>query len=694
MDTGTLPLSPGRTWESHQLSDNFASHSPSLDDLYRDRERSTNSGWLLATIVFIVSLLLYVATMCRTVFWWDTGELAANAHVLGIPHRPGFPLYVLIGRVFSLSPFGDIFYRVNFLSAVSASAALGVFAYVWHGLLSHLWRTTRWWETVMPVAMALTAIAGTYTLWMQAVRAEVYAPTLLAWALMVAILYGADKAVRYGRGELGRWLIAAAFLGGLGLGLHNATFASALPAVFVFFLVLARRSNLRTRDWALAIVFFVVGLSIYFYLPVRAGAHPPLNWGWNESGRSPAWGGVIGVDALDEVAATTAATFFRNFTNCLQLLLDELQWGIVVLTAAGAFGLWRRARRWVPLAIIVIASNIAVTSLLVSDFSDTNPDIHGYLLPALSMIGFLIAAGIATVVVAYGYLPLRMPTRWLRVTVATAAIGTMATVAIAPVTINEPYCNLVGHRLAYDYGTEATADLQPNATVFVSGANIDFVLRGLQYCDEWRRDVRVINCDLMPSAWSRDWVFSTFPDLAGTPIPSDSTRLYLDRWAIDLARAGAPVYWEFTETSMRLIYHLIPAGHLFLVSADSVPIIDARMIRQQEDFERRSRFFNATKEIRRDFDAQRVYISSLYRAGIFYDTRGHYDRARELFQRALTIHSDAADQARPTRSSGKGLSQSSIAAPDSQRHSSQSLDPNLQSQQNVRPLCPYTGSMQ
>jgi tetratricopeptide (TPR) repeat protein len=161
----------------------------------------------------------------------------------------------------------------------------------------------------------------------------------------------------------------------------------------------------------------------------------------------------------------------------------------------------------------------------------------------------------------------------------------------------------------------------------------------------------------MPSAWYRDWVFSTFPDLAATPIPADSTRLYLDQWAIKLAASGAPVYWEFTETSMRMLYHLIPAGHFFLVSPDSVPVIDARMIRQQEDFERQSRFFNATKTIRRDFDAQRVYVANLYRAGIFYDTRGHYDRARELFQRALTIHSDAGDRKRMGRSSGKGLSE-------------------------------------
>lgn len=657
------------------MNDIFATQSPTLKDLYRDRDRSTNSAWLLATVVFIVALLLYVATMCRTVFWWDTGELAANAHVLGIPHRPGFPLYVLIGRVFSLSPFGDIFYRVNFLSAVSASTALGILAYVFYSLLSQLWRTTRWWETAMPVGVALTAIAGTYTLWMQAARAEVYAPTLLMWSFLIAILWGAEVSSRHGRVDTGRWLIAAGFVAGLGMGLHNATFAAGLPAALLFFVMISRRTRIGWSSWFAAIALFLIGLSVYLYLPIRAGVNPPLNWGWTGSERAPGWGGVVGVDALDEVAGTSLDMFIRNFVGSLTILRDELQWGIFVLVAAGFIGLWRRARRWAYLPVLAVLGNIAVTSVLVSDFNDTNPDIHGYLLPALSMVGLLAAAGIATIMAGFEYLPARMPTRWLRVTVTTAAIGTLAMVGIAPIVINEPYCNLVDNHLAYDYGTEATGSLQPNATVFVSGANLDFVLRGLQYCDEWRPDVRVINCDLMPSAWYRDWIFSAFPDLAATPIPADSTRLHLDQWAIQLAAAGAPVYWEFTETSLRMIYHLIPAGHFFLVSADSVPVIDARMIRQQEDFERQSRFFNATTTIRRDFDAQRVYVANLYRAGIFYDTRGHYDRARELFQRALTIHSDTEGRKRVGRSSGKSLSRALDSALESQSQASGTLDP-------------------
>ena len=76
-------------------------------------------SWFAGVGTFILALVVYASTMCRTVFWWDSGELVANASILGIPHRPGFPLYVLVARVFGLPPLGDYFYRINFLSVFS-----------------------------------------------------------------------------------------------------------------------------------------------------------------------------------------------------------------------------------------------------------------------------------------------------------------------------------------------------------------------------------------------------------------------------------------------------------------------------------------------------------------------------------------------------------------------------------------------
>jgi hypothetical protein len=218
--------------------------------------------------------------------------------------------------------------------------------------------------------------------------------------------------------------------------------------------------------------------------------------------------------------------------------------------------------------------------------------------------------------------------------------------SLAPMLIYARFCNLSGHYLAYDFGTESTAHLKPGAVVFLAGTNWDFVLRGLQYCEDWRTDLLIINRDLMPSAWYRQWVFERAPELAALEIPTYPRGLDLRTWAKDISKTDIPVYWEFTEIDMTLAQHLIPAGHLYQVMPEPVAEIDIEMILRQEEFERHSRFYASSERIRHDYDAQMVYITTLYRAGMFYESRGMIDRARSLFQRALSWEQDN----RPIRS--------------------------------------------
>ncbi len=84
-----------------------------------------NLSRALAAGILLVSLAVYLMTMAVTVSFWDSGEFVATSYILGIPHSPGTPLYVLVGRVFCLLPLAmSAAQKVNLLSTVSA--ALGV----------------------------------------------------------------------------------------------------------------------------------------------------------------------------------------------------------------------------------------------------------------------------------------------------------------------------------------------------------------------------------------------------------------------------------------------------------------------------------------------------------------------------------------------------------------------------------------
>jgi hypothetical protein len=191
-------------------------------------------------------LLVYIATLAPSVTFWDAGEFIAAARVLGIPHPPGTPLFVVMlnawARAFSFLPFAQ---ATNLFSAVCTAAALALAA---------------WWiarATNAPwfgVAGAITAGAMS-SMWQNATETEVYAASLL---LSVASVAAADTAGRSGER---RWRILAAYLVALALPLHLSAFVAAPVVVY-----LASQPADEAFDWRTAIAMigacaFVLGIS-------------------------------------------------------------------------------------------------------------------------------------------------------------------------------------------------------------------------------------------------------------------------------------------------------------------------------------------------------------------------------------------------------------------------------------------------
>ena len=81
-------------------------------------------GYLaVAWFVFLSTLAVYTLTVTTSIPFWDSGEYIATSFILGVPHPPGTPLYVLIGRLFSMLPFGNVHLMVNWLSAFASALA-------------------------------------------------------------------------------------------------------------------------------------------------------------------------------------------------------------------------------------------------------------------------------------------------------------------------------------------------------------------------------------------------------------------------------------------------------------------------------------------------------------------------------------------------------------------------------------------
>ena len=163
---------------------------PTLENGLNERFDRTNA--ILATIVLLVTMIVYALTVQRSLSFWDCGEFIASAYILGIPHPPGTPLFVLLGRVFGVIPFvEDISYRINYISVIS-SAFTAMFSYLLTVRLVGYFFDKNDKSSLSRLIAYCGGLAGGFfvafsrTNWGNAVEAEVYG---MALALSVAIVW-------------------------------------------------------------------------------------------------------------------------------------------------------------------------------------------------------------------------------------------------------------------------------------------------------------------------------------------------------------------------------------------------------------------------------------------------------------------------------------------------------------------------
>src|SRR5689334_11003414 len=163
---------------------------------------------ILGAALILAACFLYERTMARTIRWGDPGEFQLAAIVLGVPHPPGYPLWVLIAHAFyRLLPYGDALWRIDFTSVVYATATVAL-VYVIAQRLG-----IRWW--LAGAATALFAIAPDF--WGEATEPRAYTLNAVQVALTIWLLLrwrAADPARRRG------WLIGIGLLVGSAFANH------------------------------------------------------------------------------------------------------------------------------------------------------------------------------------------------------------------------------------------------------------------------------------------------------------------------------------------------------------------------------------------------------------------------------------------------------------------------------------------
>lgn len=402
---------------------------------------------------------VYAAGACRTIFVGDSGELTTAVYVLGIPHPSAYPLFVLLGKLWTLAlPAGSIAFRMSLFSAACAAATVAL-----------LFTLARRLGLERPVALfvaSLLAVAPSF--WGEANIQRVYA--LGALCLVAALL----AAIAWERDRTRRRLALVAFL--CGLGATNHTFMLVAAAAFAGAAVLVEPQLLRRwRDLATAMLAFVAGLLPYLYLPLRSRRDPPLDWGDPET--------------LDRFFAVLSR---RGFWE-RRWLESASDWGVIAgdwiasfpveLTAGGSalallgvLALLRSARRPFALALLLLT---ALGNLAAMGLHGSRSDLfiwHRYYIPAY-LCGALLAGFGAQALARH--LPRRLA--WLLL--ALPAFGLLT---------HWREFDRSRYQIAEDYSRRILGQLPPGAHLVASDDNILFVLLYLRHVEGLRPDIDLI----------------------------------------------------------------------------------------------------------------------------------------------------------------------------------------------------------
>jgi MFS family permease len=437
-------------------------------------------------IVLAITLItIYALTMASDITWAnsgsDGGDLSSAAATNGIAHPTGYPVYLIIARVFQAIPLGSLAYRTHLLSALTmALASVLIYLIIVRELKNHF----AW----------IAGMIGAWTfglapvVWSQAVITEVYGVNAFFVALIVYLSSSPKPA----------WLGA---IFGVSLGNHVTSILLAPLMLFLPF-----EKSRKSSAWLVVVSFIVCCSIFYLTLPIKAFFHPPVNWG-----------NPITLDGF--LWLVSGSMYQGNWIDSPALLIDRLRaLAALSLQQVGMIGLAlgfggvilsmrSKALRWST--IWIVFAYILFTLLYGT------VDAHLNLIPAILCFAVWIGFG-ADDVIEYAN---------RRFQFAGFALALVVTISVFySAWLTYPVVDASRDDRAVTFGEAAMRDAPQHALIFAKGDAPIFTLWYYHFALQERPDLVIVADDLLHYAWYIDSLRNTYPDLVvGAALPFQST---------------------------------------------------------------------------------------------------------------------------------------------------------------------------
>ncbi|HEX7118001.1 MAG TPA: DUF2723 domain-containing protein [Longimicrobiales bacterium] len=522
-------------------------------------------GW--AAVAGLAVFVLYAGTLAPTTQFWDTSEYIATAHILGIPHPPGNPLFVVLARAWELllAPTGlSVAVRINLFSAAMSAAAHAFWFLLAHRILGFYSANGRFRLIGAAVAVLLSATA--FTVWNQSnVNEKVYTVSLFTIALLSWLAFRWRD--RLGQGKDDNLLLLMVFILALSVGNHLMAFLAA-PALVLFILMVNPKALMNWRFYALGAAVAVVGLSIHLFLPLRASLDPVINeadpstWQslWDSLARKQYDKPSMFLSPIDRQMPRSIGLLMAQIGNYLQYF--DWQWArsvagnaslfggarplfTLLFTFLGVFGAWTHYKKdrpsWVYVAVLFATLSLGLTFYLNFKYGYTwrrdlypNMDWHEvrerdyFFIVGFSVWGVWAGIGLAAL--------WRRLAEWVgeaRAALAPrryAVASPVLALAFLPLFLNWSWASRAHDYAARDWAYNLLQSVEPYGVLITNGDNDTFPLWYLQEVEGIRQDVTVIVMSYLNTPWYAKQIKQlTTPCPAGVSAADDPTRILCQR---------------------------------------------------------------------------------------------------------------------------------------------------------------------
>ncbi len=410
---------------------------------------------------FFVPFVVYLLTLCGTFTFGDSGDHVACGYTLGLAHPSGYCLFTLICKLSGYIPISNIPMRMGFITIIISSCAI-LFLFL---LTDHILRN----HYIAFTSSLIFAFSSTF--WKIAGYIKIYSLLVLFVCMCFYIIFIWQKTKKK------KYLYLLAFIYGLAVSNHNLSVTIFLSLFYLVFVTNKKIFNPKMLFHLL--LLFILGFSVYLYLPVRALTKPEIDWGF-----------PITIKAfIDYITIAMArekmfdSFFLKNLKEHFCVIVRQFTPFLFILIIPGIIRVFREKNIFYFLLITILVNSFFGLSVYakISELVD----MESYNLPAFVCFLIIIGFGMKYILENFKKIP------------SFAFIPLF----IIPLVFHYHSCDFSRYYFAYDFGRNLLKPLPKKAILFNRIDLEVFPLWYLQCVEEIRRDVAIIPIHFLQRPW-------------------------------------------------------------------------------------------------------------------------------------------------------------------------------------------------